>query len=151
MSEDTCVFCKISVREFELGLCAAAGEWRTKRKQQKTVVYFLGKEWIPAKGMALGKGETHDWWSWAVSLPVCAKSCKTVGTVTHCLTEERKITWASSEPLLLSTTLLIYDIFSLILLKQACQTILKVSRLAYLLWTLSSGDKVCPALPLKLN
>lgn len=42
--------------------------------------------------------------------------------------------------------------FSLLLIKQACQTTLKVSRLTYLLWkTLNSGGKVCPALPLKLK
>lgn len=146
VAEHTCVFCKISVWVFELGLCATVGEWRRKRKKQQTVVCFLGKEWIPAEGMVLGKGENGEWWSWALSLLVFTESCKTVGTVTHFLTEESKITGVSSEPLLLSTTLLTYDIFSLLLLEQACWTTLNVSQLAYLLWKTLGVRSVLPCL-----
>lgn len=79
-----------------------------------------------------------------------AQSCKIVGTVTHFLAEESKITFVSSEPLLLSTNYIV-DIghFFLGIFKQACQTTLNVSQVACLLWkTLNSGGKVCPALPL---
>lgn len=100
----------------------------------------------------LARGKTWDWWCWAGSLLTLIKSCKPVGTVTAFLIEESKITSVSSEVLLLSGTLFIHDIVSLDLLKSVCQINLKVSQLACILSkSLSSGKKVCPALPPRLS